>query len=216
MKYALFIGCQIPARVPQYEMSVRSVLKELNVKPVEQKQFNCCGYPMRDSNPKAFLLSSARNLALAERMDLQMLVMCKCCFGSLKKAQYIMKEEGDLQEEIKNTLEKEGLIYKGQTEVKHFLSVLHHDIGVDKLKAEISRPYKGLKIAAHNGCHALRPSAITQFDDPVSPTLFDTLVELTGASSVDWNRKLECCGSHAMGINDDLSMDLTKKKLDNS
>lgn len=215
MKYALFIGCQIPARVPHYEISVRSVLKELDIRLVDERQFNCCGYPMRDNDKKAFLLSSVRNLALAERMGLRMLVMCKCCFGSLKHAEAAMKEEGDLQEEIRSILKKEGLFYEGKTKINHLLSVLYHDIGVDKLKSKISRPFKDLKIATHNGCHALRPSKITHFDDPVAPKIFDALVELTGASSVDWKRKLECCGSHAMGINDDLSMELTKKKLDN-
>jgi heterodisulfide reductase subunit B len=215
MKYAFFIGCQIPARVAQYEMSVRSVLKELDIKLVDERQFNCCGYPMRDSDRKAFLLSSARNLALAEKKGLQMLVMCMCCFGSLKHTESIMKEEGNIQDEIKGILKKESLFYEGKTKVKHFLSVLYHDIGFDKLKSRISRPFKDLKIATHNGCHALRPSRITKFDDPVDPIIFDTLVEVTGASSVDWKRKLECCGSHAMGMNDELSMELTRKKLDN-
>jgi len=214
MKYALFIGCQIPARVSQYEISVRAVLEDLNIELVDERQFNCCGYPMRDSNLKAFLLSSVRNLALAERAGLQMLVMCKCCFGSLKKAENLMKDEGYLQEEIRDILMKESLIYEGRTKINHFLSVLYHDVGLETLKSKISMPYRELKIATHYGCHALRPSSITQFDDPVAPTLFDKLVEVTGAISVDWNRKLECCGSHAMGINDDLSMGLAKKKLD--
>lgn len=214
MKYILFTGCQIPARVPQYEMSVRAVLKELNIEPADERQFNCCGYPMRDTNLKAFLLSSARNLALAERTGCEMLVMCKCCFGSLKKAEHIMKEEGRLQDEIKDILKKEGLDYKGSTKVSHFLSVLYHDIGIEKLKAAVKIPFKNLKIATHNGCHALRPSSITGFDDPVSPVIFDSLVNATGAESIYWDRKLECCGSHATGINDELSMDLTRKKLD--
>ena len=216
MKYSLFIGCQIPARVPQYEMSAKAVLKELNVGLADERQFNCCGYPMRNSNRKAFILSSVRNLALAERKGLNLLVMCKCCFGSLKKAEAFMEDEGDLQKEIREILGREGLTYKGNVKINHFLSVLYHVIGLDTLKSKIMKPYKDLKIATHYGCHALRPSNITQFDDPVSPTLFDRLVEATGAKSVDWSRKLECCGSHAMGTNDDLSMNLTKKKLDNS
>ena len=216
MKYSLFIGCQIPARVPQYEMSARAVLKELNVGLVDDRQYNCCGYPMRNSNRKAFILSSARNLALAERRGLNLLVMCKCCFGSLKKAEAFMADEGDLQKEVSEILGKEGLSYKGNVKINHFLSVLYHAVGLDTLKSKIMKPYNKLKIATHYGCHALRPSSITRFDDPVSPTLFDKLVETTGAKSIDWSRKLECCGSHAMGTNDNLSMDLTKKKLDNS
>ena len=214
MRYSLFIGCQIPARVIQYEIAVRAVLKRLNVKLVDNRQFNCCGYPMRNSDQKAFLLSSARNLALAEEAGLDMLVLCKCCYGSLRKAESLMKEKGDLQDEIRSLLSKERLKYEGRVSIKHLLSVLYHDVGLKNLKEKIGRPFKDLKIATHYGCHALRPSSITQFDDPVAPTLFDELVKVTGAVSVDWAKKLECCGAPAMGINDDLSIALMKKKLD--
>jgi len=51
-----------------------------------------------------------------------------------------------------------------------------------------------------------KASKITQFDDPVAPSIFDKLVEVTGAKSVDWTRKLECCGAPVLGVNDELSM----------
>jgi heterodisulfide reductase subunit B len=176
MKYALFLGCNIPARVEQYDASVRAVLRRLDVHLTDIREFNCCGYPMRNSDQKSFLFSSAVNLALAE------------------KAQ-------------------RGLNYAGKTQIKHFLSVLYHDVGLDTIKSKITRQYKDFKIATHYGCHALRPSKITQFDDPVAPTLFDKLVEVTGAKSVAWTSKLECCGAPVLGVNDDLSMSLTKRKL---
>ena len=53
------------------------------------------------------------------------------------------------------------------------------------------------------------------FDDPVTPRLFDQLVEATGAESIYWPMKLACCGAPLWGINDELSMDLTLKKLNN-
>jgi heterodisulfide reductase subunit B len=52
-----------------------------------------------------------------------------------------------------------------------------------------------------------------QFDNPATPVLFDQLVEITGAKSVDWALKLECCGAPLLGVNDELSMDLAEKKL---
>ncbi|MBK5099814.1 MAG: CoB--CoM heterodisulfide reductase iron-sulfur subunit B family protein [Desulfobacteraceae bacterium] len=216
MKYALFLGCQIPARVNHYDLSTRAVLSRLDVKLVDIRQFNCCGYPMRNMDKKAFLLSSVRNLALAEKEGLDMLVLCKCCYGSLKKAEHLMKEDGNLQGEIKELLSENALKYEGKVRVKHFLSVLYHDVGIEAIKSRISKRYKGVKIATHYGCHALRPSKITEFDDPVAPTLFDNLVEVTGAKSVDWTSKLECCGAPLMGINDDVSMGLTRKKLTDS
>ena len=215
MEFALFLGCQIPARLNQYESSARAVLKRLDVGLVDIREFNCCGYPLRNIEFKVFLLSSARNLALAEARNLNVMTLCKCCYGTLKKADYLLKEHPSLQKEVNKTLEKEGLKYEGRSEVKHLLSVLYHDIGVDKIKEKMVKNYRGLRIATHYGCHALRPSQVVGFDDPVAPTLFDQLVEVTGAESIYWSMKLECCGAPLWGINDELSMDLTLKKLAN-
>jgi len=213
MKYALFLGCNIPARVQQYDLSARAVSRQVGLQLVDIREFNCCGYPLRNIDQTAFLFSAAVNLALAEKAGLDIMALCKCCFGSLKEAQHLLKEEGELQAEVKQLLAQRGLQYAGQTQVKHFLSVLYHDVGIDALKSNISRQYNEFKIATHYGCHALRPSKVTQFDDPVNPVIFDKLVEVTGAESIDWTSKLECCGAPLLGVNDDLSMSLTGKKL---
>lgn len=215
MKFSLFIGCTIPRRVQQYELSARAIFKKLDIHVEDIREFNCCGYPMRNIDFRAFVLFSARNLALAEKQGLNLMTLCKCCFGSLKKADYLMKNDVTLRNETNSILSREGLEYKGTLDVKHFLSVLFHDIGTSTLKERVTRSFKDLKIATHYGCHALRPSDIMQFDNPVSPVLFDQLVEVTGAKSVDWPLKLECCGAPLMGINNELSMDLTERKLTN-
>ena len=213
MKFALFLGCTIPARLPQYEASSRAVLDKLGVEVVDIREFSCCGYPLRNSDFQAAILAAARNLALAERQGLPLVVLCKCGFGMLKYAQHLMRENPSLREEINTVLNKEGLAWKGASEIRHLLSVLYHEVGVDTIKAQITRSYGGVKIATHYGCHALRPSEIVQFDDPVNPTLFDELVEATGAQSIDWQARLDCCGAPLFGTNDELSMDLTEKKL---
>lgn len=213
-RYALFLGCNIPARVKQYDLSARAVLGKLDVELVDNPQFNCCGYPMRNSDPLAYLLSAVKNLALAEKMGLDMLVLCQCCYGSLKKAAHLMKSDDAMAETVRVHLADHGLVYNGQVQIKHLLTVLYHDVGIEALKKHVSKPYKNLNMAVHYGCHVLRPSEITEFDDPVTPTLIDELVEITGAKSVDWPLKLECCGAPAMGINDDLAMNLARKKLD--
>jgi heterodisulfide reductase subunit B len=213
MKYAFFLGCNIPARVQQYETAARAVLRQVDVQLVDIREFNCCGYPMRNADQQAFLFSAAVNLALAENAGLDIMALCKCCFGSLKEAEHILKNKGELQTEVKQLLAQRGLKYSGKPKVKHFLSVLYHEVGLDAIKSKITRQYKSFKIATHYGCHALRPSKITEFDDPIAPTIFDSLVEVTGAKSVEWSTKLECCGAPVLGVNDDLSMTLTGRKL---
>lgn len=213
MEFALFLGCTIPARLNQYESSSRAVLEKLGAKLIDIREFNCCGYPLRNIDFEVFILSSARNLALAEKKHLNVMTLCKCCYGSLKKADYLLKENSYLKKEVNATLEKEGLTYEGKIEVKHLLTVLHQEIGVESIKEKMSTTFKGLRIATHYGCHALRPSQVVGFDNPVAPSLFDQLVEVTGAESIEWPMKLECCGAPLWGIHDKLSMDLTLKKL---
>jgi heterodisulfide reductase subunit B len=197
----------------QYETSSRAILERLGVGLVDIEEFNCCGYPLRNIDFRSFLLSSARNLALAEKKNLDVMTLCQCCFGSLKKASVLLKENGSLLKEVNAILEHEDLLYKGEVEVKHLLYVLHREVGVEVIKKNVSKTLKGLKIAAHYGCHALRPSQVVRFDNPVGPSLFDHLVEATGAKSISWPMRLECCGAPLWGINDELSMDLTLKKL---
>ncbi len=60
IKYALFLGCNIPARVSQYEDSSRAILKNLGVDLIEIRDFSCCGYPLRNIDQKAYILSSAK------------------------------------------------------------------------------------------------------------------------------------------------------------
>ena len=216
MKFALFHGCNIPARVVQYADATGAVCSRLGVELVEVTAFNCCGYPARNTNHRAYILSAARNLALAEKAGLDMLVMCKCCYGSLKSAAYFLKQDPDFKADINRILAKEHLEYKNNVTIKHLLSVLYYDVGLERLKQDILKTYSGLQIAVSYGCHALRPSAVTGFDDPVAPKIFDELVEATGAFSVEWARKLDCCGAPLTGINDRLAMDMARNKIESA
>ena len=215
MKFALFLGCQIPVRLKQYEISSKAVLERLDVGLVDIEEFNCCGYPFRNIEFKAFLLASARNLSLAEKKKLDVITLCQCCYGTLKKANFLLRENASLRKEVNVVLGREGLFYEGKVEVKHLLSVLHQEVGVEAIKKKIAKTFKGLKIAAHYGCHVLRPSQVVRFDDPVRPSIFDQLVEATGAKSIAWPMQLECCGAPLWGVHDELSTEITLKKLKN-
>ncbi len=216
MKYTIFLGCNIPARVQQYQTAAEAVWDQLKIDLIQMKDFLCCGYPMRSIDEFTFLVSAAKNIALAEQNKNDLMVLCKCCYGSLKIAQHQLNNNINLKERVNNILKKENLSYTGKINIKHFLSVLHDDIGIKSLKAQIKSPYKNLKIAASVGCHALRPAKITEFDSPTAPSIFDTLVKATGATPIDWSKKSDCCGAPLLGINDDLSHKIMETKLQNA
>lgn len=216
MAFTLFLGCNIPARVKQYEMSAKAICQRLNIDLETIDDFVCCGYPMRTINEAGFILSAVKNLAVSEQYDRDIMVLCKCCYGSLKAAQHHLKENPELKDQVNEVLANDGLTYSGNVKIRHFLSVLHEDVGQNRIKNQIRRKYQELKIAASVGCHALRPSKITEFDNAASPGLLDDLVRWTGAKSVDWSKKSECCGAPLVGINDELSLKLMCEKISNA
>ncbi|MBE0624370.1 MAG: CoB--CoM heterodisulfide reductase iron-sulfur subunit B family protein [Burkholderiales bacterium] len=212
MKYALFLGCKIPSRLPAYELSARAVLGRLGVTLVDL-EFDCCGYPARNVSRDAFVLSAARNLALAERAGLDVLAPCTCCFGTLRHAIRFLHEDAELRLRVKQALAAERLTWSGNTAVEHLLPLLAREIGADTLAAAVCAPRTGLRVAAQYGCHALRPSNVARMDNPMAPTIFETLIRATGATPVDWPRRLDCCGDPLHEANGPLAASMTRGKI---
>jgi heterodisulfide reductase subunit B len=212
MKFALFLGCKIPSRLPAYEASTRAVLAHLGVTLVDL-EFNCCGYPARNVSRDTFVVAAARNLALAERAGLDILTPCTCCFGTLRHAVRFLDEDAGLRSRVSQALATEGLAWSGTTEVEHILPVLARTIGVDALGTAVQAPRTGMRVAAQYGCHALRPGNVARFDNPLAPTIFETLIGLTGATPVDWPRRLDCCGDPLHDANAALSEHITQAKI---
>jgi heterodisulfide reductase subunit B len=216
MKIALFRCCITSMGLSQYETSSNAVLRELGIEFADIKEFNCCGYPLRNVNLKAYLLAAARNLALAEQAGLDILTVCSCCYGSLKHAEHVLTQSISITEEINSRLATQGLRYSGKASIKHFLGVLHDELGVETIKKRLKKTLDGIRVAVHYGCHLIRPKEAVGFDHGFPPAKFDTLVEALGAVSVPWAGKYDCCGSPLRGVNDELSTDLTERKLANA
>lgn len=214
MRYQLFSGCTIPARLPSYLDATVAVLDAFGVDVSQEGRFNCCGYSLRNTDQELFLLSSARNLALAEKKGRDILVMCKCCYGSFKRAQNALNHDLQLRDEVNAILRREGLVYRGVVRVIHILSFLRHDVGLAAIRQRVVRPLSELRAGAQYGCHMLRPSNINEFNDAGVPEFFDLLLSAIGMESLDYKRKFDCCGAPLNGINAELSERMTIQKLE--
>lgn len=215
MSYSYFAGCKIPYYLPEYGNSSLALLNRFGIELLDL-EFNCCGYPVRDIDFQSFLLAGARNLALAEQKNTDIVTPCKCCFGSLKFVEHYLKQRGTVKDQINAMLRPEGLQWEGRVNVRHLLTVLHQDVGVNALRAAVVNPLEGLKVAIHTGCHALRPGNVTRYDNPLAPGIFNDLVALTGAGSVFWSMSTECCGNPQWDKNQKLALKQMQRKLLNA
>jgi heterodisulfide reductase subunit B len=210
--YLYFPGCRIRRFLPQYGTSTRAVMAALGI-ALDTTELNCCGYPVRHENFHAGMVAGARNLAIAAAKGLPLMTPCKCCYGSLKHTDFWMRRDGRLRRHVNTLLAAEGLYWTEDIVIHHLLTVLDEVVGADRVKSRIVHPLNQLPVAAHYGCHALRPGNVTRFDNPLSPTIFERWVALTGAKAVDWSLRLECCGHPLWRKNNRISLSLMNTKL---
>lgn len=212
-KFALFVGCTTLARLGAYEVSARRVAEALGVELVDMDGAGCCGTTFMESiDPKTGLAMAARNICIAEEMGLDVVALCNGCAEVLTKANRALKEDEGVRDAINEVLGGANREFKGTVEVKHLVKMLVEDVGLDKIRGSIKRPFKGLRVASHPGCHLLRPHHIMRFDDPEVPVFFDGLVNATGAVSVNYPNKLECCAAGVLGIREDLAFNIAREK----
>ncbi len=215
--YALFLGCTIPARQPNYEISARISLKALGIELVDLENMTCCAPPpVQSIELKTSLSVAAYNICLAEEADLDIVTLCTGCFESLAMTNAMLKENESLRKQVNEILSQAGKEFKGSKEVKHYLQVLKNEVGTAKIKQSLKKPLKGLKVASFSGCHLLRPSALLKFDDPERPHIFDELIETLGAESIQYRNKLKCCGGLLRGYADDIALDIARDKVVNA
>ncbi len=205
LRYALFRCCASAPHLPAYEQATDKVLQGVGLDTVQVPEFGCCGYPLRNVDQKAWLLASARNLALTEAYGASLVTVCNCCYGTLKHCAWILGQDRELQDKINEHLNKEGLAYTGRARVRHLFQVLIQDTGLEVLGQKIQQPANHLSLALHYGCRILRPSNVLEMENPLRPESLDTLVETAGASTVAWDRKLDCCGAPIWATDEELS-----------
>jgi len=197
-RWAFFRGCLIPIKLPHLEACARQVFPSLGIELVDF-DFTCCPpTAVRDADEFKWLTIAAQNLALAERAGLDILTICNGCSQTLIEANHILTTNSDTLSKVNARLERVGLKYDGNVKVKHFLMVLH---GMEeRIKSSVKAPLRGFKVAAHPGCHILRPSEIIQFDDAERPVKLDQMISWLGASPVDYDLKALCCGQSFLPI----------------
>jgi len=214
--YVLFWGCTIPARLPFLEKSLRMVMDRLGIRYREIEGFTCCPekFLVETLSEETWLLTAARNLALAEAAGGDMLVACNGCYSTFRSAIGALHASSELRSEIMGRLAAVGIDFSLKVSVHHVLEVMHDAIGPDVINRKVEWSLNGMCVATHYGCQLVRPSPTVRLDNPLSPMKLDRMVECLGATSIDYHSKPLCCGeSLSRAGNPDESLASARIKL---
>ncbi|MFH1448918.1 MAG: CoB--CoM heterodisulfide reductase iron-sulfur subunit B family protein [bacterium] len=212
MTIGYYPGCTLHSTAKEYELSTKAVFANLDAELEELKDWNCCGAVEASSvNPLLALSLSARNVAIAAKDWTKIVVPCPACLSNLLKVEDELMAHPEIKPKLEDIIGQE--IPENKLEIKHPLDIIINDIGLDKIKERIKKPLAGLKVAAYYGCLLVRPSRITQFDNPEDPKSLGEIITALGAENLNFPYKTKCCGGSLLMTNEDLTIQMTKNIL---
>ncbi len=214
MNLGYYPGCALHGSSNDYDQSLRATLGALGVTLAEVDDWICCGATAAHSlSHKLAVALPARNLALARLQGhAEMLAPCPLCSMQLLRAEQALASDDKLRAEIEVIVEAPA---GAGPRVLNLIQVFEN-AGLDQLKKAVKTPLKLLKAACYYGCLLVRPPGVTSFDDAEQPRSMEAVVAATGASSVYWNYKTECCGAGMTMASPETVLELSNRILANA
>lgn len=214
MKLAYYPGCSLESTGKEYDMSTKEVFKALDIELSGLKDWNCCGSSAASSIDYLLSLAlPARNLAISENENLDVMAPCPECYLKLWKACESVKADPEVLDKVNKILEGTGLKLQGNIDVKHPVYVLVNDFGLEKLKEQVVKPLDELKVVPYYGCVMLKPPRGDRVDSAENPTGLDRMITTVGAAVVPFDLKVSCCGGALMLTNREVMLKLTHELL---
>lgn len=204
MRLSFYPGCSLEGMAKDYARSVNAVFRDLDIDLVEIKDWSCCGATAAHSLSQTMsVVLPARNLAVAEKMGLDIVSPCAMCFNRLRFSQnMIRKKVFDIPWHV-----------TGDIRVHDMTRFLAEPSMIKSIKKRVLKPLNGLRVVCYYGCQMVRPPKITGYTDYENPQTMDRIVAAAGAQVIDWSYKSTCCGASIGIARREIQESLTRRIL---
>jgi succinate dehydrogenase cytochrome b subunit len=212
VKVAYWPGCVSRGFTPELHGSMAQVAPLLDIELVELDRAACCGAGViAEHNQELADTLNARTFALAQKeidggADLMMNI-CSTCQGAQSECQERLDANAGYREHINETLAGESLSYRKGIVNKHFLWLMVEEIGLDAIRAKVTRPLTDLRVGPFYGCYIVRPTdrlGISR-ENP-RDTYLHQVIEALGGTVVDYAGQYKCCGFPIITMNKEASL----------
>jgi len=197
-------GCSLHGTAREYDESIRGVSELLGLQLHELEDWTCCGASSAHCTDEELAIDlAARNLAIAERGNRELLVPCVACYSRFKVA----------EEEVKGHSKKLRFPYQGNVPIRYSLDFFCDESILEEVKKKRVKPLSGLKVVCYYGCLTVRPPKLTGIRQYENPDHMDHLMEILGAEPIPWSYKTDCCGASLVLTRTDIVRKLSGKLL---
>jgi len=207
VKVSYYPGCSLEGTAIEYNESLKSVASLVGLELQELPDWTCCGSSSAHAtDDKLAVTLAGRNLLIADKLKMDLMVPCSACFNRLKSADKALKAGQTVQ-----GMEQK---YQGCFNIKHSADMIREKAGEKTLADRVKIPLTGLKPVCYYGCLSVRPPQITDAPDPENPTAMDEIMKMSGADVKNWSYKTDCCGGNLMLTHPELAKKMVKKLFD--
>ncbi|AMK09994.1 CoB--CoM heterodisulfide reductase iron-sulfur subunit B family protein [Pseudodesulfovibrio indicus] len=213
LRFAYYPGCSGQGTSIEYDRSTRGICRALGIELVDIPDWSCCGStPAHTVDHVLSAALSARNILQAESLkDVRGIITpCPSCLTNLKTAARRMRD-ADFKARVDSLLDAPC---RNDLPVMSVLQVIYQELGPEAVKARVTSPLTGLKVAPYYGCIMNRPPEIMDFDDCENPIAMDRLMLAAGAEVMPFPLKVECCGASFGVARNEVVTRLSGKLLD--
>ncbi len=208
-KYAHFLGCVMPAKMPWAESAIMKTLPKLGIDLTYLEKSTCCPRAgvWISVDKRVWLTLASYNLLQAEQEGRDVMVSCNGCYVTLYEANKLLREDPKALAEVNEYLAAAGKKFDANIRVRHLLEVLYEDVGIERIRKEGKK--LNIRVAIHPGCH------MRIFEDGRLVRYFTEIVEALGVEIVPYGLERMCCGLQAnLADRDFATYDRAKRKFD--
>jgi len=207
VKVSYYPGCSLDAVGREYGESMAAVSKTLGIELRELPDWTCCGSSSAHATDDLLAVAlPARNLEIADKAGMDLIVPCAACYQRLKEAEKALLA-GRVIEGISHP-------YQGNFGIKHSIDFFWEDVGEKALSEKVRKPLTGLNPVCYYGCLTVRPPRVTDAKNHEDPRAMDNLMRSLGADVRNWSYKTDCCGGSLVFYRPDIARRLMEKILD--
>ena len=216
-KFTYYPGCSSQGSAKHLDESIRAIAPKLDIELEDLRDWNCCGASVGVVGGGALpnLALTGRNLAKAQEQGKQDVVTgCAACYLNTHAGNEKIKSDVKTRQNVNEALDVANMSYEDDLQVRHICEVIVNEVGMEKIRQNVTNPLTGLKVAGYVGCQTVRPFASTDgggnYDTFEDPQFLDDFTSSCGAEIVEFDLKTSCCGGSVSVIKPEATLHLIR------